>query len=185
MGRLDRPDTRGARRLAHRGLTSRSIQPTQVTTPQEVEASLVDTHSPATAPQQTTDSSLLTLVQGLPQLTPPWVEQPAVAESTAGMPTPNDATPTPREAARRFARFTEKVQQRRMSPLIASPPRQKAATTRQTLPIRSGRIASQPLAHIPTSKRGEILVMQKMGIAPSLQFHPHLSKHTTPYSQVT
>jgi len=53
-------------------------------------------------------------------------------------PDPNDATPTPREAARRLARFTEEVQLKRRSPLIATPPRQKAAT-RRPLPTRSRR----------------------------------------------
>jgi hypothetical protein len=77
----------------------------------------------------------------------------------------DDMTPTPREAARRLARFTEEVQCRRQPPLIASPPRQRAVTKRP-LPIRSKRIATQPLLHIPTSKRGEVLLMQRMGIAP-------------------
>jgi len=79
---------------------------------------------------------------------------------------PSDATPTPREAARRLARFTEEVQLERMPPLIASTPRQKVATIRQPMPKRSRRIAAQPLAHIPISKRGEVLLMRRMGFAP-------------------
>ena len=75
-------------------------------------------------------------------------------------------TPTPREAARRLARFTEEVQLERMPPLIVSPPRQKVATKRQPMPKRSRRIAAQPLAHILTSKRGEVLLMRRMGFAP-------------------
>ena len=78
---------------------------------------------------------------------------------------PSDTTPTPREAARCLARFTEEVQLKQSLPLIATPPRQKAATKRP-LPIRSRRIAAQPLAHIPTSKPGEVLLMQRMGFAP-------------------
>jgi len=74
----------------------------------------------------------------------------------------NDATPTPREPARRLARFTEEVQLKRRSPLIATPPRQKAATKRP-LSNRSKRIGAQPLAHIPTSKQDEVLVMKRMG----------------------
>ena len=73
-----------------------------------------------------------------------------------------DATPTPREAARRLARFTEEVQLKRRSPLIDTPSRQKAATKRP-LPARSRRIAAQPLARIPPSKRGEVLLRQRMG----------------------
>ena len=49
--------------------------------------------------------------------------------------------------------------------MIAGTPRQKAVTKRP-LPIRSRRIAAQPLSHVPTSKRGEVLLMQRMGIAP-------------------
>jgi len=32
--------------------------------------------------------------------------------------------------------------------------------------ITSRRIATQPLSHVPTSKRGEVLLMKRMGIAP-------------------
>ena len=48
--------------------------------------------------------------------------------------------------------------------MIACPPRQKAVTKRPL--IRSRRIAAQPLSHVPTSKRGEVLLMKRMGIAP-------------------
>jgi hypothetical protein len=68
------------------------------------------------------------------------------------------------EAARHLARFTEEVQHKRKSPLIASAPRQKAATTKRPLPIRSRQIAAQLLAHIPTSNRSEVLLTKKMGI---------------------
>ena len=95
------------------------------TAAQEVEAPVADTCSPATAAQWTTDLSLMSPVQGPPQLTPPRAGAPGVAE---GCTTPSDAMPTPREAARRLARFTEEVQLERMPPLIVSPPRQKVAT---------------------------------------------------------
>jgi hypothetical protein len=42
----------------------------------------------------------------------------------------DDTTPTPREAARRFARFIEEVLIKRVSPLIVSPPRQMVPTRR-------------------------------------------------------
>ncbi|XP_066318321.1 uncharacterized protein [Miscanthus floridulus] len=129
----------------------------------EVEAPVADTGSPTTAAQWMTDLSLMSLVQGPPQLTPPRAGAPGVVE---GSTTHSDATPTPREAARRLARFTEEVQLKRMSSLIASPPRQKVATKGQPMPKRSRRIAAQPLAHIPTSKRGEVLFMRRMGFAP-------------------
>ena len=107
--------------------------------------------------------SLMSPVQGPPQLTPPRAGAPGVAD---GCTTPSDATPTPREAARRLAQFTEEVQLERMPPLIASPPRQKVPTIGQPMPKRSIRIAAQPLAHIPISKRGEVLLMRRMGFAP-------------------
>ena len=70
-------------------------------------------------------------MQELPQFTPPRVGQVDVKdEITVAMRTPSDTTPRPREAARRLARFTEAVQCKRKSPLIASPPRQKAVTKR-------------------------------------------------------
>ena len=56
----------------------------------------------------------------------------------------------------------------RQPPLISSPPKQKPAPKRTTLPIRRRRIAAQQMDHIPVSKRGEVLLMKKMGIlAPS------------------
>ena len=79
-----------------------------------------------------------------------------------------EGTPTPREAAKRLSRFIEEVQVMRQPLLISSPPKQKPAPKRTTLPIRSRRIAAQRMDHIPTSKRGEVLLMKKMGImAPS------------------
>jgi len=50
--------------------------------------------------------------------------------------------PTPREAAKRLARFTEEVQVTRLPPLINTPPKQKP-TPKRTLPLRSRRIAAQ------------------------------------------
>jgi hypothetical protein len=58
--------------------------PTQAGAPQEVEAPVVDTHSPAPDAQP-----LSSLVQGPPQLTPPPVEHTGVTD---------DATSTPCEA---------------------------------------------------------------------------------------
>jgi hypothetical protein len=56
----------------------------------------------------------------------------------------------------------------RQPPLINSPPKQKMASKRTTLPIRSRRIAAQQMDHIPASKRGKVLLMKRMRIlAPS------------------
>ena len=85
----------------------------------EAASSRTEESSPATAAH----SPQLSLVQELPQLTPPRVGQLDVEDAfTVGTRTPNDATPTPREAARHLARFTEEVQCKRKSSLIASPP---------------------------------------------------------------
>ena len=66
-----------------------------------------------------------------------------------------------------LARFTMEVQVTRLPPLINTPPKQKPAPKR-TLPLRSRRIAAQQMDHILMSKRGEVLLMKKMGIlAPS------------------
>jgi hypothetical protein len=94
-------------------------------------------------------------------------------------PGPNDATPTPGDAARRLARFVDEVQVKRRPPLLATPPRQKEPTTRP-LPVRgrSRRIAAQPLAHIPASKRGEVLLKQRLGIAPPAALTLSASKVT-------
>ena len=118
-----------------------------------------------TVAQWTIDLSLMSPVQGPPQLTPPRVGAPSVLD---GCTTPSDATPTSREAAQRLARFIEEVQLERMPPLIASPPNQKVATIRQPMPKRSRWIAAQPLAHIPIFKRGEVLLMRRMGFAPPI-----------------
>jgi hypothetical protein len=85
--------------------------------------------------------------QDLALLTPPRMGQPDVEIG--------DETPTPREAARRLARFVDEVRVVREPPLFASPPRQRARA-RRPLPVRrrSTRIAAQPLAHIPASRRG-------------------------------
>jgi hypothetical protein len=98
--------------------------------------------------------------QELALLTPPQLGQPDVEIG--------DETPTSHEAARRLARFLDEVRVEQEPPLIASPPRQRARAGRP-LPVRrrSTRIAAQPLAHIPASQRGEVLLQQRLGIAPS------------------
>jgi len=79
---------------------------------------------------------------------------------------PLTSSPTSSEAARRLARYTQEVQIKRPSPLISSPPKPRATAKRPYMPHRSARIAAQTLSHIPTAKRGEVLLMQKMGVQP-------------------
>jgi hypothetical protein len=90
-------------------------------------------------------------------LTPPREGQPDATSA--------DETPTSREAARRLARFLDEVRVVREPPLIISPPRQRTPVRRPP-PIRPGsrRIDAQQLAYIPTSRRGEVLLNQRLGI---------------------
>jgi hypothetical protein len=135
---------------------------------------LLDTYSPARVAQGTTDPPMSSPVQGTPPQTGPTVvadEAAPAADPTStrdgrrspdpstptkdaqpDTPGPSDATPTPGEAARRLARFVEEVQVKRRSPLLASPPRQKAATTR-ALPVR-GRSRRIPSEARHSSSRG-------------------------------
>jgi hypothetical protein len=104
-----------------------------------------------TAPQSTTDLE-----------TPPAspvLGMPLAPLTGADSPTEEDS-PSPTEAARRLARFTEEVRVVRPPPLITSPPKQPPP--KPFVPKRSRRIADQRMDHIPTSKRGEVLLMRKM-----------------------
>jgi hypothetical protein len=97
-----------------------------------------------------------------------------------------EGTPTPREATKRLAGFIEEVQVMRQPPLINSPPKQKPAPKRTTLPIRSKRIAAQQMNHIPASKRGEVLLMKRMGIlAPSAPISSAARRSYNSYFQGT
>jgi hypothetical protein len=71
-------------------------------------------------------------------------------------------SPSPGEAVWRLARFIDEVRVVRPPPLICSPPKQKTLPMR-TLSLRSRRIATQQMDHIPASKRDEVLLMKKMG----------------------
>jgi hypothetical protein len=73
-----------------------------------------------------------------------------------------DDSPSPREAAMRLARFTKEVMVVRQPPLISSPPKQKPLPKR-ALPLKRRRIAAQQMDHIPVSKRGEVLLMKRIG----------------------
>lgn len=75
-------------------------------------------------------------------------------------------TPTPGEAARRLRKFTDEVERQRTPPLITLPPKQKLAVKTSMPPLRSRRIVAQQWGHIPTAKRGEVLIMKRMGILP-------------------
>jgi hypothetical protein len=63
--------------------------------------------------------------------------------------------------ARRLKSFTRRVRKKVDSPLICEPPKQPPATS--VLPWRSRRLAAQSLSRVPASKRGEVLIMQRIG----------------------
>jgi len=64
-------------------------------------------------------------------------------------------------AKRRLDGFINNVTCKRDSPLIHEPPKQPPA--KPVLPWRSMRLAAQSLSRVPASKRGEVLIMQRMG----------------------
>jgi len=64
-------------------------------------------------------------------------------------------------AKRRLDSFINNITRKRDSPLIREPPKQPP--TKPVLPWRSRRLAAQSLSWVPASKRGEMLIMQRMG----------------------
>ena len=70
-------------------------------------------------------------------------------------------------AKRRLDSFINEVTHKRDSLLIREPPMQPPA--KPMIPRRSMRLEAQPLSRVPASKRGEVLIMQRMGFtkAPS------------------
>jgi hypothetical protein len=96
----------------------------------------------------------------------PETPTPGVTTTSAIATQAKTATPTPTEAARRLDQFKADVLIKRRSPILASPPKQKPPVKRSHIQTRSSRIAAQPLAHIPASKRGEVLLLKKMGVPP-------------------
>ena len=63
--------------------------------------------------------------------------------------------------ARRLKSFTKRVVKKVDYPVIREPPKQPPAMP--VLPWRSRRLAAQRLSRISASKRGEVLIMQRMG----------------------
>jgi len=160
--------------------TADSSSPVQAVPPQTGPAVLV-VEAPVAGPSLPMDGLMADqATSGLSDMAPTSGEavapsQPSVLE--AALLTPprasqldvvcGDETPTSLEAARRLARFLDEVRVEREPPLIAAPPRQRTHVRRPP-PVRprSSRIAAQPLAHIPASKRGEVLLNRRLGNAP-------------------
>ena len=72
-------------------------------------------------------------------------------------------TPPVDAFANRLELFVNKVTSKIASPLIREPPKQPHAKV-VLPPRRSKRQAAQSLSRVPASKRGEILVMQRLGL---------------------
>jgi hypothetical protein len=87
-----------------------------------------------------------------------------VATASPANTTPANSSPTSSVAARRLDAFAETVQVKRASPIITEPLRQRPTLKKPSVPLRSSRIAAQQMSHIPASKRGEVLLMKKMGV---------------------
>jgi hypothetical protein len=64
-------------------------------------------------------------------------------------------------AKRRLDNFINKVTRRKDSPLICESPKQPPA--KPVLPWQSRRLAAQSLSRVLAFKRGEVLIMQRMG----------------------
>jgi hypothetical protein len=78
-------------------------------------------------------------------------------------------TPSPQRtsAHKRLKRFTERVTKARQPPLLGLPDDKAALGGHATpsLPKRSKRIVAQATTHILTAKRGEYLVMKRLGLS--------------------
>lgn len=92
---------------------------------------------------------------------------PAIMSSQPAPSPPSEATPSPREAARWLNLFKNKVQVKWPSPILKEPPKPKEFPRKPLVPVRSRRIAAQQLDHVPTSKRGEVLLMRRLGTLPA------------------
>ncbi|KAJ1294255.1 hypothetical protein BS78_01G132200 [Paspalum vaginatum] len=77
-------------------------------------------------------------------------------------PTPDQASASEEEVENFFAALQVKPPSLLRTPMAITPaPRLGAGK----MPIRSKRIAAQKLAHVPVAKRGEVIVMQRLGFA--------------------
>ena len=63
----------------------------------------------------------------------------------------------------RLKQFAKKVLKKATTPLLPT----KVFDSSSKMPLRSSRIAAQPLSKVPVAKRGDILVMQRLGLAPA------------------
>lgn len=79
----------------------------------------------------------------------------------------SEATPSPQEAVRILQSFRDKVTIKRPLPILKEPPRNKDVPKKPPVPFRSRCIAAQKMDHVPASKRGEVLLMRRLGGLPA------------------
>jgi hypothetical protein len=61
----------------------------------------------------------------------------------------------------KLKRFTDRILMKAASPLLQAKVHESSSTK---LPLRSRRLAANPLSKVPVAKRGEILVMQRLDL---------------------
>jgi hypothetical protein len=78
-------------------------------------------------------------------------------------------TPSTQSAERRLKVFTRRVTRSSQPPLLQVPEQAPETDARPWIPSRSRRLAAQNISHIPVAKRGEVLLMRRMGFSQGLQ----------------
>lgn len=105
---------------------------------------------------------------------------PVDLTSDAGLPStmPGDTQTVDHDASfkHHLKNFTKKVVSKRVSLLIRGPP--KSPPAKAVLPWRSKRLAAQSLSLVPTSKRGEVLILQRLGLVTGLSLTSELAMKT-------
>jgi hypothetical protein len=84
--------------------------------------------------------------------TRPGVDQPAE---------PTDKGSHTGSLSGRLKKFAQRILKKATTPLLQSKVHDSSSAK---LPLRSRRIAAQPLSKVPVAKRGEVLVMQRLGL---------------------
>ena len=87
------------------------------------------------------------------------LQSPSAIPQAADTTTPLGTAERGSSVAKRLKRFTKKILRKASSPLLSQPP----VEAQPKLPTHSMRIATQALSRVPISKRGEVLVMKRMG----------------------
>jgi len=131
-----------------------------------VEYSPADNHQTATPGADQTTEANGDMVEATP------VRDNSASTQSAEPPIVPDAqqcTPSTQSAERRLKVFTRRVTRSSQPPLLQLPEQAPEADARPWIPSRSIRLAAQNISHIPVAKRGEVLLMRRMGFSQGLQ----------------